>query len=64
MGYATEATTALLAIATATFEGELIAMIDPANSPSQNVARKVGFTFWKQAFVDDYWVAIHRLRLP
>src|SRR5207302_1942096 len=53
-GYATEATKAVLAVATESFEGELLAMIVPANLASQNVARKVGFTFWKQAIVDGF----------
>lgn len=49
-GYATEATTALLRRARRTFSGELLVIIDPLNQPSQNVCRKVGFTYWKQAF--------------
>jgi RimJ/RimL family protein N-acetyltransferase len=38
-------------------------MIDPTNDPSQNVARKLGFTFWKQATVDGYLDAIYRVRV-
>jgi RimJ/RimL family protein N-acetyltransferase len=52
LGYATEASRALLARAPETFSGELLAIIDPANHPSQNVCRKLGFTFLKQAHVD------------
>jgi RimJ/RimL family protein N-acetyltransferase len=31
---------------------ELLAIIAPENLASQNVGRKLGFTFWKQAKVD------------
>jgi RimJ/RimL family protein N-acetyltransferase len=63
LGYATEATRAVLEIATKTFTGEILAMIDPRNHPSQNVARKVGFSFWKQATVDGYLDDLFRLRI-
>jgi RimJ/RimL family protein N-acetyltransferase len=59
-GYATEAGRAVLAQAGASFRGELLAMIDPANRPSSNVAVKLGFTFWKQAPVNDYRVDLYR----
>lgn len=54
LGYATEAARALLATASETtvsrtYGGELLAIIAPENLPSQNVCRKLGFTFWKQA---------------
>jgi RimJ/RimL family protein N-acetyltransferase len=52
MGYATEASQALLTSARGTFSGELLAIIDPANHASQNVCRKLGFTFVRQAAVD------------
>ena len=51
-GYATEASQALLVRAREAFSGELLAIIDPANYSSQNVCRKLGFTFLKQAAVD------------
>jgi RimJ/RimL family protein N-acetyltransferase len=53
LGYATEASQALLARARETFSGELLAIIDPANHASQNVCRKLGFAFLKQAFADE-----------
>jgi RimJ/RimL family protein N-acetyltransferase len=59
-GYATEAGQALLARAAETFRGEILAMIDPDNHASQNVARKLDFTFWKQAIVDGYLDNIYR----
>jgi RimJ/RimL family protein N-acetyltransferase len=52
LGYATEASEALLACAGETFSGELLAIIDPANPASQHVCRKLGFAFLKQAPVD------------
>ena len=51
-GYATEASRALLCKARQTYAGELLAIIAPENLASQNVCRKLGFTFWKQAPVD------------
>ena len=63
-GYATEATKAVLELARSTYEGDILAMIDPRNVASQNVARKVGFRFWKQALVDGYLVRLYRLRVP
>ncbi len=56
-GYATEAGHAVLALMAQTFGGELLAMIDPTNAPSSNVAGKLGFDFWKQAIVDDGFLA-------
>ena len=61
MGYATEASQALLARAHETFSGELLAMIDPANHASQNVSRKLGFAFLKRASVDGYLRNIYTL---
>jgi RimJ/RimL family protein N-acetyltransferase len=52
LGYATEASQALLVRARETFSGELLAIIDPANHASQNVCQKLGFSFLKQAPVD------------
>jgi RimJ/RimL family protein N-acetyltransferase len=52
LGYATEASQALLATAHRAYEGELLAIIAPDNPASQNVCLKLGFTFWKQAPVD------------
>jgi len=63
-GYATEATRAVLEIARRTFDGEILAMIDPMNVASQNVARKVGFRFWKEALVDGYVDHLYRLQVP
>lgn len=52
LGYATEASQALLAKAHQTYAGELLAIIAPENLASQSVCQKLGFTFWKQAPVD------------
>ena len=63
-GYATEAGRAVLAVATESFRGELLAMIDPTNRPSSNVATKLGFTFWKQAMVNGYRDDLYRRVFP
>ena len=60
-GYATEASRALLSKAHQVYAGELLAIIDPANFASQNVCRKLGFTFWKQAPVDGDMRNLYRL---
>ncbi len=59
-GYATEAGRAVLALAAESFRGELLAMIDPTNRPSSNVALKLGFNFWKQATVNGYRDDLYR----
>ena len=60
-GYATEAGLTLLARATEAFRGEIIAMIDPSNVPSRNVAEKLGFAYWKQALVGGWVTDILRI---
>ena len=52
-GYATESSRAVLAKAMGSFRGEILAIIDPDNDASQNVAGKLGFRFWKHAVVDN-----------
>jgi RimJ/RimL family protein N-acetyltransferase len=59
-GYATEAGRAVLDLAAETFRGELLAMIDPTNTPSSNVIGKLGFGFWKYAVVDGYRDRLYR----
>ena len=59
-GYATEAGRALLALATETFNGELLAMIDPRNTASQGVIAKLAFTYWRQAEIDGYVDNLYR----
>ncbi|HET6918829.1 MAG TPA: GNAT family N-acetyltransferase [Jiangellaceae bacterium] len=63
LGYATEASRAVLATAAQTYRGEILAIIDPTNRPSQNVASKLGFSFWKQAIVAGYVDKLYRLRI-
>ena len=63
-GYATEAGRALLAVAAESFHGEILAMIDPTNGPSKNVAAKLGFAFWKRAEVNGFWDDMHRRAFP
>jgi RimJ/RimL family protein N-acetyltransferase len=62
-GYATEASRAVLARAGETFQGQLLAMIDPRNQASQNVAGKLGFTFWKVATIDGFEDRLYRLEV-
>ncbi|MGH3731549.1 MAG: GNAT family N-acetyltransferase [Micromonosporaceae bacterium] len=52
LGYATEASQALLSKAHQRYADELLVIIAPENLASQNVCHKLGFTFWKQAPVD------------
>jgi RimJ/RimL family protein N-acetyltransferase len=59
-GYATEAGRLLLDVAQQTFQGELLAMVDPTNTASQNVITKLGFSFWKQDVVDGYLDNLYR----
>ena len=62
-GYATEASQAVLALSQDNFQGEILAMIDPTNHPSANVARKLGFVFWKQALIDGFFDDLYRIRV-
>jgi RimJ/RimL family protein N-acetyltransferase len=41
----------------------MFALIDPRNHASQNVARKLGFQFWKLAAVMGYLDHIYRLQI-
>lgn len=52
-GYATEATTALLAVADAHDHGELLCIIAADNGPSLRVADKVGFQWWRRVDWED-----------
>jgi RimJ/RimL family protein N-acetyltransferase len=63
-GYATEASRAVLAKAAETFQGEMFALIDLRIHASQDVARKLGFQFWKRAIVLGYLDNIYRLQIP
>ncbi len=47
-GFATEATTALLEVADAHDDGEMLCIIAPENHASIRVAHKVGFRWWRQ----------------
>ena len=59
-GYATEASLALLAVASESFRGELLAMIDPRNMASKGVIGKLGFEFWKIADIEGYRDELYR----
>jgi RimJ/RimL family protein N-acetyltransferase len=60
-GFATEAGRAVLDAASRTFQGEILAMINPRNQASRRVASKLGFQFWKQAMVDGHLVDLNRI---
>ena len=61
LGYATGASQTLLAKAQETYAGELLAIIALDNLASQNVCRKLGFTFWKQAPIEGYIANLYTL---
>lgn len=61
LGYATEASRALLAKAHETFVGELLAIIAPENRASQVVCHRLGFAFWKEALVEGDLRALYTL---
>lgn len=52
-GYATEATAALLAVADADHDGEMLCLIATDNRPSRRVADKVGFDWWRSVVWPD-----------
>jgi RimJ/RimL family protein N-acetyltransferase len=62
-GYATESGLAVLATAADTYQGELLAFIDPSNHPSRNVLRKLGFAFWKNVTWEGGPTDFYRLRI-
>ena len=53
-GYATEAASALLAVADRHDDGEMLCLISPDNHASRRVADKVGFRWWRRIdWMDD-----------
>ncbi len=63
-GFAPEAAAALLDLATRSYAGDILAMIDPENTPSARVATKLGFRFWKHAEVNGYWDDLYLITIP
>ena len=63
-GYATEAGQAVLSLASDTFHGEVLGMVDPTNDPSMRVMAKLGFEFWKQAEVNGWLDNLYRRTFP
>lgn len=47
-GYATEASSALLASAAQVFTGEILGLTHPENAPSRRVMEELGFEYWKR----------------
>jgi RimJ/RimL family protein N-acetyltransferase len=62
-GYATEASRTVLAAAATGFRGELLAIIHPSNEPSQAVARKLGFRYWRLANIGGGLRNLYLLRI-
>jgi RimJ/RimL family protein N-acetyltransferase len=58
-GYATEAGQALLGLARVTFQGELLAFIDPGNQRSRRVLGKLGFERLEEAEVMGHPVELY-----
>ena len=53
-GYATEAASALLAVADRHDDGEMLCLLSPDNHASRRVADKVGFRWWRRVdWMDD-----------
>ena len=52
LGYATEASLAILNLASQAWQGELFAFIDPANDASRNVLVKLGFEFVERVAIN------------
>ncbi|MGH3422109.1 MAG: GNAT family N-acetyltransferase, partial [Streptosporangiaceae bacterium] len=63
LGYATEASRALLGMAADAFAGEILAIIHRDNQPSRNVARKLGFGFLAEAQVDGGPMDLYAIRI-
>ncbi len=61
LGYATEASRALLNIASQAWQGELLAIVDPANGASRNVLVKAGFEFVERIELNTDTVDLYRL---
>jgi RimJ/RimL family protein N-acetyltransferase len=62
-GYATEASLALLEVASHDHAGEILGIIHPDNRASQNVIRKLGFMYWKLAPVQGDLRNLYRLHV-
>jgi RimJ/RimL family protein N-acetyltransferase len=52
LGYATEAASAILGVASQVWQGELLAFIDPHNGSSRSVLVKTGFEFVEQIMIN------------
>lgn len=62
-GYATEASLALLEVASNDYTGEVLGIIHPDNRASQNVIRKLGFAYWKLTPVQGDLRNLYRLHV-
>jgi RimJ/RimL family protein N-acetyltransferase len=62
-GYATEASSALLGMASTEYAGEILAIIHPHNQPSHKVIRKLGFDYWKRSAIQGGLRDLYRAEL-
>ncbi len=60
LGYATEATRAMLALARQLWQGELLAFIDPDNGASRNVLAKTGFEFVEHIVINGDRIELYK----
>jgi RimJ/RimL family protein N-acetyltransferase len=61
VGYATEAARGLLKVASQVWDGELLAIVDPANGASRNVLVKTGFEFVERIEINVAAVDLYNL---
>ena len=70
LGYATEASGALLETASGEFGGTIFAIVHPTNEASLNTAKKLGFELIEQTLIDGElrqlfeWRASFEMRAP
>ena len=62
-GYATEACATLLAQASVLFSGQVLGVVDPANTASKHVLDKVGFRRWQRTTIGGDEVDVFRREL-
>jgi [ribosomal protein S5]-alanine N-acetyltransferase len=60
LGYATEAASAMLALASQVWQGDLLAFIDPDNGASRNVLAKTGFEFVEHILINGDRTELYR----
>lgn len=64
LGYATEASLALLDVARETWDRTIYALIHRSNAPSISTIAKIGFEYWKQDLIDGEPRRVYRWHPP